>query len=170
MFRFYCSIFLVLILFPRLLAAPYGVLVSETKQKLENKIMLKCIQAGGRWVVGGNWSGLCKTGSNWIRLFSWKNNRKFNDNEQGRDGSFKNGLYPYQEFFGLPMTGDLNNETISLMKKARCGNPDNVYFTSGSSQFRTVNTKWMNLNLTWRVYSSEYQVKRVVKKDVCFMG
>ena len=30
----------------------------------------------------------------------------------------------FQEFFGLEVTGTLNNETFTLMKKPRCGNPD----------------------------------------------
>lgn len=29
-----------------------------------------------------------------------------------------------QKFFGLPQTGELDQNTIETMKKPRCGNPD----------------------------------------------
>lgn len=30
----------------------------------------------------------------------------------------------FQQFFGLPATGELDEETVEMMKKPRCGNPD----------------------------------------------
>lgn len=40
------------------------------------------------------------------------------------DHNTKTAIKKFQEFFGLPVTGELDDETLSEMKKPRCGVPD----------------------------------------------
>ncbi|KAE8288057.1 Collagenase 3 [Larimichthys crocea] len=57
-------------------------------------------------------------------------------------------LSEMQRFFGLHITGRLNDETLEMMKKPRCGVPDNdigSYSTFGR------NLKWQKNSLTYRI-------------------
>ena len=40
--------------------------------------------------------------------------------------SMKKAIVNFQEFIGLKRTGILDEETIEMMKRPRCGNPDKV--------------------------------------------
>lgn len=40
------------------------------------------------------------------------------------DHNTKTAIKEFQEFFGLPVTDELDDETLSEMKKPRCGVPD----------------------------------------------
>lgn len=64
-----------------------------------------------------------------------------------RISSFSLKLSEMQRFFGLQITGALDENTVELMKKPRCGVPDgNIaeYSTFGS------NLKWQKNSLTYR--------------------
>uniref|UniRef100_A0AAV2J2M6 Peptidoglycan binding-like domain-containing protein n=1 Tax=Knipowitschia caucasica TaxID=637954 RepID=A0AAV2J2M6_KNICA len=64
-------------------------------------------------------------------------------------------LSEMQRFFGLHITGSLDNDTVALMKKPRCGVPDGKiarYSTFGGD------LKWKKNSLTYR-YRSDSQVQ-----------
>lgn len=63
------------------------------------------------------------------------------------DETTENSLKAFQEFYGLPATGDLNKKTVNLMLKPRCGVYDQI--TLGK-KFVTVNNKWKKTNLTYK--------------------
>jgi len=48
------------------------------------------------------------------------------ENGTARLRSWRKALISMQEFMGLEPTGDLNEETLEMMRKPRCGNPDKV--------------------------------------------
>lgn len=55
----------------------------------------------------------------------------------------------FQEYFGLPASGKLDDSTIRLMKKPRCGMPD----PTGESRKRryVTRSKWYKTELTYYV-------------------
>lgn len=90
------------------------------------------------------------------RFFCWLQSylrRFFNLTEEHgpsvrrRISSFSLKLSEMQRFFGLQITGTLDENTVELMKKPRCGVPDSniaEYSTFGS------NLKWQKNSLTYR--------------------
>ncbi|KFZ68147.1 Collagenase 3 [Podiceps cristatus] len=73
-------------------------------------------------------------------------------------------LREMQAFFGLEVTGTLNEETYELMQKPRCGVPD-----VGEYNFFPRKLKWSKPNLTYRImnYTSDLrraEVDRAFKK------
>ena len=62
------------------------------------------------------------------------------------DDSTSTALTKYQEFFGLEITGDFDEETRQLMMQPRCGMPDNV--GTAHSPFKTT-CPWSKRNLTY---------------------
>ena len=61
-------------------------------------------------------------------------------------------LVRFQEFNHLPITGTLDEATIALMAKPRCGFPDlSEYATSGSemAEYTTTGRKWPSTDLTY---------------------
>ncbi|KFW73801.1 Collagenase 3 [Phalacrocorax carbo] len=73
-------------------------------------------------------------------------------------------LREMQAFFGLEVTGKLNEETYELMQKPRCGVPD-----VGEYNFFPRKLKWSKTNLTYRImnYTSDLrraEVDRAFKK------
>jgi len=57
----------------------------------------------------------------------------------------KDTLKKMQKFFGLPETGDLDQNTIETMKKPRCGNPDVANYN-----FFPRKPKWEKNHITYR--------------------
>jgi hypothetical protein len=55
-------------------------------------------------------------------------------------------LIRFQEFYNLPTDGTLNQETLALISKPRCGVTDNA------TAYRVHTNKWSKTNLKW--YSS----------------
>lgn len=54
----------------------------------------------------------------------------------------------FQRFFGLSVTGELDEDTLYVMKKPRCGNPD---VDSGGIRVRryAILSKWSKTNFTY---------------------
>lgn len=77
----------------------------------------------------------------------------------------------FQSFFGLPLTGVADKETITLMKKGRCGvadlpeeeEPQRPHHIMGDSQspsdYSLLGTKWETNTLTWRLDSPSNQLR-----------
>ncbi|KAM9455331.1 collagenase 3-like [Clarias gariepinus] len=61
-------------------------------------------------------------------------------------------LSEMQSFFGLKVTGNMDPETLEMMREARCGVPDVASYADGSSS-----TKWPTNKLTYRIdhYTSD---------------
>ncbi|NXL94728.1 MMP13 Collagenase, partial [Alectura lathami] len=81
-----------------------------------------------------------------------------------RDNSVASKLREMQAFFGLEVTGKLDEETYELMQKPRCGVPD-----VGEYNFFPRKLKWSKMNLTYRImnYTSDLrraEVDRAFKK------
>lgn len=54
-------------------------------------------------------------------------------------------LKEMQQFFGLTVTGKLNEETLDVMKKSRCGVPDVAAYSTFAGDY-----KWKKHDLTYR--------------------
>ena len=54
----------------------------------------------------------------------------------------------FQKFFGLPVTGELDEETMYEMKKPRCGDPD-VDISGGRRKRYVTYGKWRKTNLKY---------------------
>ncbi|XP_011883583.1 PREDICTED: matrix metalloproteinase-18-like [Vollenhovia emeryi] len=54
----------------------------------------------------------------------------------------------FQEYYKLPVTGTINNETLNQMSKARCGLRDIANFGEGQKKQR----RWPKKHLTWNFY------------------
>ncbi|XP_011862648.1 PREDICTED: matrix metalloproteinase-24-like [Vollenhovia emeryi] len=54
----------------------------------------------------------------------------------------------FQEYYKLPVTGTINNETLNQMSKSRCGLRDIVNFGEEGEQ----KCKWPKRHLTWNFY------------------
>ncbi|XP_072898016.1 uncharacterized protein [Hemitrygon akajei] len=60
-----------------------------------------------------------------------------------------------QEFFGLHVTGSLNNKTLDVMKKSRCGVPDVEQYTLFPGQPR-----WQRNRISYRILNYTPDLKR----------
>lgn len=60
-----------------------------------------------------------------------------------------NAVKRFQEAFGLPVNGELNNETLEFMKKPRCGNKDELLPFNAHPK-----NKWRNNTLRWFMYGN----------------
>ncbi|XP_061596200.1 collagenase 3a [Cololabis saira] len=93
--------------------------------------------------------------------------KKFFNLTEERGLSTRRGISPVsrklgemQRFFGLQITGNLDAETLELMKKPRCGVPD-----ENIARFSTFgnNLKWQKNDLTYRIenYTPDMSVSEV---------
>ncbi|XP_029458283.1 collagenase 3-like [Rhinatrema bivittatum] len=78
--------------------------------------------------------------------------------------SMASKLREMQAFFGLEVTGKLDDDTINIMKKPRCGVPDVAQFNLFPKQL-----KWSKNNLTYRIVNytpdlTHADVDRAIKK------
>nr|XP_057943362.1 collagenase 3-like [Doryrhamphus excisus] len=98
--------------------------------------------------------------------------KKFYDLKEGSPtvrrgiGPLNQKLSEMQRFFGLQITGTLDDETLEMMKKPRCGVPDHEI-----SSFTTFgnNLKWDKNSLTYRIENytpdmSQSEVEDSIKK------
>lgn len=67
----------------------------------------------------------------------------------GRSGQFDDGtadaVRRFQEFAGLPVTGEVDEATAEKMNQPRCGNPD----PAGLAEFSTSGRRWATTNLRY---------------------
>ncbi|KAK6644658.1 hypothetical protein RUM43_000926 [Polyplax serrata] len=79
---------------------------------------------------------------------------------------FSNGLADFQSFFGLNVTGLLDDETLKTMKAPRCGVPDKIY--GSNSRYR----RYSFLGSQWRRHDLSYDILdysesgRLSKEDI----
>ncbi|CAJ1065833.1 collagenase 3 [Xyrichtys novacula] len=77
---------------------------------------------------------------------------------QGKEGSsdaFKTKVKEMQRFFKLKVTGNLDDNTLELMKQARCGVPD-----IGEYNHFPRHLKWENNNVTFRIVNYTPDLKK----------
>ncbi|KAM3615875.1 uncharacterized protein V6R79_008903 [Siganus canaliculatus] len=77
---------------------------------------------------------------------------------QGKDrihDAFKTKIMEMQRFFKLKVTGELDDNTVELMKEARCGVPD----VADYSHFPR-DLKWENKNVTFRILNYSPDLKK----------
>jgi peptidoglycan hydrolase-like protein with peptidoglycan-binding domain len=71
------------------------------------------------------------------------------------DTATENALKKFQSYYGLPVTGQLDKDTVHLATMPRCGNPDNPnkYFkmtaSPGLAAFVAQGNKWNKWNVTY---------------------
>lgn len=80
--------------------------------------------------------------------------------KKSKDGAFalrtedsvRESLKEMQEFAGLPVTGQLDERTLNLMRTPRCGLPDKDDNDNAKrkKRFALRGPKWPYTNLTWR--------------------
>ncbi|XP_047450312.1 collagenase 3 [Mugil cephalus] len=70
-------------------------------------------------------------------------------------GAFRAKIEEMQKFFNLEVTGNLDDNTVELMNKARCGVPD-----IGEYNHFPRHLKWENLNVTFRIVNYTPDLKR----------
>ena len=61
----------------------------------------------------------------------------------------------FQRFFKLEVTGELNNETIAVMKKPRCGNPAFGHLGRRQKRYKTHYRGWHTRNLRYYIEAGE---------------
>ncbi|XP_071579292.1 stromelysin-1-like [Temnothorax nylanderi] len=61
---------------------------------------------------------------------------------QRRNDVLCNAIKEFQKYYGLPVNGTLDNETLQLMRKPQCGFRDIL-------KHRTSLSKWPKTHLTW---------------------
>uniref|UniRef100_A0AAQ6IES2 Peptidase M10 metallopeptidase domain-containing protein n=1 Tax=Anabas testudineus TaxID=64144 RepID=A0AAQ6IES2_ANATE len=90
-------------------------------------------------------------------------------NKEQKGPSVRGGISPVtrtlsdmQRFFGLKITGAMNNETLAVMKKPRCGVPD--VSMARFSTFGT-NVKWQKNSLTYRIVNYTPDMSRAEVDD-----
>lgn len=67
------------------------------------------------------------------------------------EDQLRDAIRNLQSFAHLPVTGDLDAETVRLLRKPRCGLPDIPYHSSKRKKRYTLHgQKWHYTNLTWR--------------------
>ncbi|KAK7088113.1 stromelysin-1-like [Littorina saxatilis] len=83
----------------------------------------------------------------------------------------------FQRYFGLKQTGQLDQATLKLMKKPRCGvadipeevgedAPSDIRLDSQSpSAFRLLDSKWDHTRLSWKLEIPTNQLHRSVQRD-----
>lgn len=66
-----------------------------------------------------------------------------------RSEDFKEAVKTFQRFFRLEVTGKLNNETLEVMNKARCGNPDFHWDSHRNKRYKLFGGRWGRKHLTY---------------------
>ncbi|KAK6633358.1 hypothetical protein RUM44_003960 [Polyplax serrata] len=76
---------------------------------------------------------------------------------------FSDGLADFQSFFGLNVTGALDDETLKMMKARRCGVPDKIYGTNSRyKRYNFLGTQWTKYDLTYKIaqYSRSFALTK----------
>merc|ERR1712215_106095 len=87
---------------------------------------------------------------------------------KGHRVSVEEAVKNFQEFAGLAATGELDDETITLMSLPRCGVKDVIAPSSGnSSKYQVQGSRWQKRSLSYRVTRYSQKMTRVqVDADV----
>ncbi|CAB3220699.1 unnamed protein product [Arctia plantaginis] len=81
-------------------------------------------------------------------------NLQLGDSTQDYEDDFRLAVKTLQEYGGIPVTGKIDEATVTLMKQRRCGRPDRE--DGDQHQHRRKRflvqkgEKWKHTNLTWR--------------------
>ncbi|XP_025835811.1 matrix metalloproteinase-2-like, partial [Agrilus planipennis] len=84
--------------------------------------------------------------------------------------SIRDAIRELQEFGGVPATGELDQRTLKLLSKPRCGLPDKIPHTGRVKRFMLQGQKWQYSNLTWSLRTTNlfqlnpYEVRYVLSK------
>nr|BAC66372.1 matrix metalloproteinase e [Cynops pyrrhogaster] len=83
------------------------------------------------------------------------------------NSAFTEKIKEMQQFFGLNVTGTLDNKTLAVMKSSRCGVPD-----VGNYNLMDTNLKWENNVITYRLvnYTPDLQPAEVDKAIASALG
>ena len=73
----------------------------------------------------------------------------------GSAENFMDAIKTFQRFFKLEVTGELNNETIAVMKKPRCGNPAFGHLGRRQKRYKTHYRGWQTRNLRYYIEAGE---------------
>ena len=73
----------------------------------------------------------------------------YNPNSFASDSNLNNAIEDFQHFHHLKVTGVVDEETKTEMKKPRCGLPDKPSSGNGNAYFKTWHRKWPNTDLTY---------------------
>jgi len=85
------------------------------------------------------------------------------------DEKMEMALKLFQQTNQLPITGDLNKETLHLMMQPRCGIPDIIEVPAELEEFTVSGTKWDKIDLTYSFQnltsdSNEAQIREAINK------
>lgn len=70
-----------------------------------------------------------------------------------QDENVIDALLNFQEFYHLPEDGKINNETLEILRKPRCGFPDKM-----AQDFMLAPAKWYQDNISWHfINAQQYQ-------------
>ncbi|KAK6638073.1 hypothetical protein RUM44_008498 [Polyplax serrata] len=65
------------------------------------------------------------------------------------DDQLRSAIENLQSFANIPVTGELDEKTLELLKKPRCGLPDFQYPSRRRKRYTLHGQKWHYTNLTW---------------------
>ena len=87
--------------------------------------------------------------------------------EESKDSKIKRALLNFQKYYGLEQTGVLDEATIDLMGRPRCGDPD-IYDNYRPSKFVLVNGEiWTKQGLTYDVLKySNHMTKSEIDNEL----
>ncbi|KAK2109883.1 Matrix metalloproteinase-24 [Saguinus oedipus] len=75
-----------------------------------------------------------------------------------------------QQFYGIPVTGVLDQTTIEWMKKPRCGVPDHPHLSRRrrNKRYALTGQKWRQKHITYRCLDSLSSSLALVPRSLCF--
>jgi len=80
------------------------------------------------------------------------------------DNATEEALRSYQQFHGLPVTGELDQATVTEMRKPRCGFPDRPSAT-GLGRFVAQGNRWDHSNITYRIVNFTTELTQAEIRD-----
>ncbi|KAM4698724.1 LOW QUALITY PROTEIN: matrix metalloproteinase-25 [Rhinophrynus dorsalis] len=95
-------------------------------------------------------------GVDWLTRYGYLPPDPYSAQQQTLEG-LREAVRTMQRFAGLRVTGDLDDETVSMMQKPRCSLPDVIQrpnmYSHRRRRFALSGTVWDKLELTWRIDS-----------------
>lgn len=79
------------------------------------------------------------------------------------DDATEEALRNYQRFHGLPVTGELDQATVTEMRKPRCGFPDRP--SSIGARFAVQGNRWERTDLTYRLVNFSADLSQAEIRD-----